>query len=192
MSTKEEIIQGCKKYNAHYQKALYTQYAPAMMSLCLRYSSSRDEAKDFLQEGFIKIFDKIGQYKEEGSFEGWMKRIFVNTAIDYIRKNNNKSFIGIESLPEANSVEEQEYNEYDHSKEISYSHEELLTAINSIGDDFKIVFNMFIIENYSHKEIAEILSIKEETSRSRLIRAKHKIKEFLLSTKNTKPSFAKK
>ncbi len=193
MSNQEEIIKGCKAYNAHYQKALYTQYAPAMMSLCVRYSSSRDEAKDLLQEGFIKIYDKIGQYKEEGSFEGWMKRIFVNTAIDYIRKNKNKYFIGIESLPEDNSIHEQEYNEPENStEEVSYSHEELVAAINAIGDDFKIVFNMFIIENYSHKEIADFLSIKEETSRSRLIRAKHKIKEFLLATKNAKPSFAKK
>lgn len=191
MSRQEEIINGCKKYNVHYQKALYTLYAPAMLSLCLRYSSNKEEAKDLLQEGFIKIYDKITSYKNEGSFEGWMKRIMVNTAIDQIRKNKKNSFVNIDSIPESTHLEGEEENQLDEIKN-DYTYEELVGAINSLNDEFKIVFNMFVIENYSHREIAELLSIKEETSRSRLIRAKSKIKGFLLKTKQGDPSYVKK
>lgn len=193
MTVQEEIIKGCKEYNSHYQRALYLRYSSLMMAVCVRYTSNREDAKDILQEGFIKVFDKIRSYKNEGSFEGWMTRIFINTAIDQIRKSRKTTFTDIEQISLSdNLIAEESYIPSLEDNPRDYSYEELMEAINSLSEEFRIVFNMAIIENYSHREIAELLMIKEETSRTRLIRAKNKVKMFLLGKEKNKFSVVRK
>jgi len=146
-----------------------------MYGVCLRYCNSRDDAQDILHEGFLKIFEKIQQFEFRGSFEGWIRRIMVNTALEKFR-NQNK-FVNIKD----NSVED-----YDRSEDCDPAEDltakELMEMIEKLSPQYRVVFNMFAIEGYSHKEIAELLGITEGTSKSNLSRARailqEKIKEY--------------
>ncbi len=162
-----------------------------MYGICIRYTSDPDEAKDIMQEGFIKIFSHIRQYKAKGSFEGWMKRIMVNTAITHYHKNKKGNVVGrIEEIDESGILHEQSQTEEMeegidkadiNSSKIDYrivSHaqlsvNELLKALHVLPEAFKMVFNLHCIEGYKHKEIAGMLKIDEKTSRTRLLRARN-------------------
>ena len=161
-----QLIEGCKQHNPKAQKALYDTYARKMMSVCLRYGSNRETAEDLLQEGFIKVFSAIG------SFEGWMRRIFVNTALEYLRKND--------ILKESVEIDNTEVlQEVDYSAIERISADELMELIAELPPGFRTVFNMFVIEGYSHKEIGDALGITESTSRSQLTRAKRLLQKKL-------------
>ena len=144
---------------------LYRQYSAKMWAICLRYAHDHDEAKDILQDGFMKIFEKISQYEGRGYFEGWMRKIIVNTALAIYRK---KHFLNIESnlIPEKS-------DEISGQIESKLSADELLEIINELSPQYKIVFNLYAIEGYSHKEISEMLGISEGTSKSNLSRARY-------------------
>jgi len=165
-------------------------YAPRMKGLCLRYVGDSEIAKDILQDGFIKVFSNIKQFKGIGSFDGWIKRIFVNTAISYIRKHEKKNKqVSFEDLDESKFLD----TEIHHSdKQVDLKNEninlvisadlselELLSALQKIPEKFRSVFNLFCIENIKHEEIAEILDIDIATSRTRLLRARSMIKQEL-------------
>lgn len=180
MLKEADIIKGCKEYNSVAQNALYKTYAPKMKALCVRYSSNEEEAKDLMQEGFIKVFSHIRSYNGKGSFEGWIKRIMINTAISHYKKNKNK--FASEDISTLNSKEiagEQEEEVEEIYSE--YTSEDLMKALNSLPEQYKLVFNLFCIENHSHADIAQLLSLDEKTSRTRLFRAKKLLKDYLVN-----------
>lgn len=148
---------------------MYEMYAGRLFALCLRYTNNEDEAKDILQEGFIKIFDKLQQYKNKGSLEGWMRKIIVNTALEKIRRENR--FV----LVEDDTMIENEQYKYEHVLE-ELGAKELLEMIQELSVQYRMVFNLYAIEGYSHKEISKKLNISEGTSKSNLSRARELLK----------------
>ena len=160
------IINSCIEGNRRDQELLYRRYAPKLYAVCLQYSSDNDEAKDILQEGFIKIFDNLHTYKYEGVFEGWMRRIVVNTALEKFKSRNVLHKVeDIDKLMEM----ETEPNVEDCSE---LDAELLLNFIRELPPKYRMVFNLFAIEGYSHKEISKMIKISEGTSKSNLARAR--------------------
>jgi RNA polymerase sigma-70 factor, ECF subfamily len=186
MSKEAKLIEECRDYKKSAQKKLYEMYAPAMRSVCRRYTTNFDEAEDILQEGFLKVFSKIRQYKAEGAFCSWVKRIFVNTAISHYRKKSNRiNFISIEPATLAIHDLENETDEDD----ILYadlSIEEITEAITLLPEALSIVVNLFLIEDYSHKEISDLLGITVENSKIRLLRGKLQLQKILLEVAASK------
>lgn len=168
--TEEQIIVGCKSQKRDAQKALYETHARTMYGICLRYSVDEHAAKDLLQDGFIKVFAKISSYESRGSFEGWLKRIFVNLALEKIRKNKTTNFNNAEDIE--NVAEEELQDPFEDKETEEISADELLAMVQKLPEGYATVFNLYAIENYSHKEIAEMLGISEGTSRSQYLRAR--------------------
>ncbi len=165
----EEIIKGCINENKKCQRELFGLLGGKMLFVCKRYARYPEEAKDILQEGFIKVFDNITKFRGEGSFEGWVRRIMINTALKYYRKSCfQKEISGLESYQEGSE-------EPDIYKQLG--ERELLELINQLPDGYKIVFNLYVIEGYSHKEIAETLAISAGTSRSQLVKARRMLQK---------------
>ncbi len=171
-----DIIKGCLKNKKKAQLALYNKYAPVLRGICFRYSYYKHDAEDILQEGFIKILSNIMRFEEKGSFEGWLKRIMVNTAITYYRRNiKNKFSYTIDEYEEKISVDDIEKDtltEKDIIEEANLSKDELINIINDLPEGYKFVFNLYVLENYNHKEISETLNININTSKSQLSRAR--------------------
>jgi RNA polymerase sigma-70 factor, ECF subfamily len=171
--TETEIIKGCKQNSAPHQRMLYTRHAPMLKSVCLRYIKDRDEAKDVLQDSFIKIFNSIGKYKGEGSIEGWLKRIVINVSLDYLKKNQRIQFEQKVDWEIHEKMEDEDaLSNADVLLNAGFTTDDLLEVLHSIHTEFASVFNLFYIDGLSHKEIAEVLKIAEDTSRTRLYRAK--------------------
>ena len=159
-----DLMEGCKAGNRKMQELLYKQTASKMLAVCMRYARDRMEAEDVLQQGYIKIFQKIGTYQGDGSFEGWIRRIMVNSAIESYRKNlRTLNVVPIED------AYEQPSQGFDFSR---LGMQDLLGLIQKLSDGYRMVFNMYIIEGYSHKEIADTLGISEGASKSQLSRAR--------------------
>lgn len=169
----DDLLAACKRGERKAQEALYRGMAAQMYQVCLRYTSNDVEAEDVLQNGFVKVFQSVAQFRGEGSFEGWIRRIMVNTAIEGYRKQIRKQqTITIEEV-------------FDHEQQTfdmeSLEVKDLLTLIQQLPDGYRAVFNMYAIEGYSHKEIAEALQISEGASKSQLSRARSWLKDKLLS-----------
>jgi len=169
-----KLIESCKDGDRKAQKAIYDLLAPKMFSVCLRYCGDRQSAEDMLQDGFVSMFSKMDSYKGAGSFEGWARKIFVNTCLMYLRKND--------VLKQSDDIEEARKLTSDvptQMEDIGYK--ELMKMVMELPPGFRTVFNMYAIEGYSHKEIADELGITETTSRTQLSRARtwlqNKIKE---------------
>lgn len=169
--SENEIIAGCRQGKAWAQKALYERVGGRMLSVCYRYISDRDEAEHVMIGGMVKVFDKIDQYTGEGHFEGWIRRIMVNESLMYIRKNKNMSVeVEIEQTHETTvSVQSEDQLET----------EDLMAMIEKLPVGYRTVFNLYAIEGYSHAEIAEQLSINENTSKSQLSRARKLLQQQL-------------
>ncbi len=167
--SEDEIIEGCIRNDVHCQRMLYERFAPKMMGVSLRYCNSKMEAEDVLQDAFIKIFDKISTFQKRGSFEGWIRKIVVFTAL----KSNDKRVKKFEP-GDLESTQEQAFD----AKAISNMEtKNLLAILTKLPEGYRTVFNMYAIEGYSHKEIGEMLNISEVTSRTQYSRAKqHLIK----------------
>lgn len=163
--SEEELRALCIKGDGDAQNELYRRYAPKLWGVCLRFAKNQMSAEDILQEGFIRIFTYLDRFENKGSFEGWMRRTMVNTAINYYKKN-------------LSSAKEAEYHEYMGGKSnnadaiSSLSHQELLSLIQKLPNGYRTIFNLYIIEGYSHRDIAERLNISENTSKSQLSRAR--------------------
>lgn len=168
------MIEGAKRGDRRSQKAIFDLLSSKMFAVCLRYMGDRDAAEDILQDGFVTLFSKLDSYSGAGSFEGWARRIFVNTALMSLRKKD--ALKNTEDLDVAWNVASN-----DPSPIQKIGNDDLLKMVASLPPGFRAVFNMYIIEGYSHKEIAEALGISETTSRSQLQRARmlmqSKIKE---------------
>ena len=171
LMTDEELIHGCIKGKESYQYEVYRRFSPKMFGVCLRYCASREEAEDVLQDGFIKVFRKIDTFRFSGSFEGWIRKIMVNTAI----RNKYTHF----RSHETNTLEGVEHPVTDEKITSDLSVADLMKLVNELPQGYKIVFNMFAIEGYSHKEIAETLNIQEATSRSQYLRARQFLRDKL-------------
>lgn len=161
----KQLIEGCRNGKRLAQKDLYETYSRRMMGVCLRYVSDRETARDILQDGFVKVFTGIESFSGVGSFEGWMRKIFVNCALEHLRKSD--------VLRESTDLDNTAELVHPDSNVISeLSAAELMKLIQELPVGFRAVFNMFAIEGYSHKEISELLNITESTSRSQYTRAK--------------------
>lgn len=160
-----EIIVACQKGESWAQKIVYERYAPVLMSICYRYVPQREIATDILHDSFIKIFTKIESYLALGSFEGWMKRIVVTTALEYLRENKIHLMLRLDDIA---------YETEDENTTVleKLSADELMKCISFMPDGYRTVFNLYAIEGYSHAEIAHLLHISENTSRSQFMRAK--------------------
>jgi RNA polymerase sigma-70 factor (ECF subfamily) len=175
MSNQQELVAGCKRKESWARRKLYELYSPAMLGICVRYVNERETARDILQEGFIKVFTKIDSYSGSGSFDAWMRKVFVTTALEYLR--SIKSFKLNISLDNYNETYEPT-EEVDASVVNKLSADEILQCINGLPTGFRTIFNLYVIEGYSHAEIAKMLNIKESSSRSQFARARQ-----LLQTK---------
>jgi RNA polymerase sigma-70 factor (ECF subfamily) len=162
----KNIISGCLKGNRKDQEILYRRHAAKLYAVCLQYSGNDEEARDILQEGFIKIFENLCHYKHEGSFEGWIRKIMVNTALEKYRSKHNLYRVDdIETIPEPDA-------EPDNEDYAGLEAGDLLEIIRELPPKYRMVFNLFAIEGYSHKEISQMVNISEGTSKSNLARAR--------------------
>lgn len=159
-----DLISGCKEGDRRMQEELYRRFSPRMYAVCLRYASNAEEAEDILQEGFIKIFKKLDSFRGEGSFEGWIRRIFVNTAIEHFRR---KRYLQPVTEKEENTIEGKSLSALD-----GLAEKDILALVRQLSPGYRTVFNMYVVEGYTHKEIGDMLGISEGTSKSQLSRAK--------------------
>lgn len=169
-ATEKELIQDCIKGDRKSQKKLFCVHASKMMAVCLRYAKNKSEAEDILQEAFIKVFTNLDAYKFEGSFEGWIRRIMINTALKYnVSKASSWNFVSVDDVNDCENFEPGIIS--------SLSEDEMIHFITKLPTGYKNVFNLFVIEGYSHKEISEMLNIEESTSRSQLVKARKMLQE---------------
>lgn len=167
MTDLNELIEACKRNKRAAQDELYKRYSSMVFGVCLRYTNCRHDAEDVMQEGWVKIFKSIDSFSMEYSFEGWIRRIMINTAITHYRKNLKHAY--------QDDITEMAYTRDDHQEAFlhaEFNREELLKAINALPDGYRVVFNMYVVEGYKHKEIADMLEIDINTSKSQLSRAK--------------------
>jgi RNA polymerase sigma factor (sigma-70 family) len=164
----EHLVAGCKQGDRKSQEALYKQLSAKMMGVCMRYATNRTDAEDILQMGFVKMFQKMDEFKNTGSFEGWVRRIMVNTAIELYRKNvrllNTVELDGVIEVDDVNALNQ-------------LAVKDLMHLVQNLPDGYRMVFNLYAIEGYSHKEIAEQLGISEGGSKSQLSRARIYLQE---------------
>jgi RNA polymerase sigma factor (sigma-70 family) len=170
-----DLIKGSLSGDRRMQERLYERYAPKMYSVCLRYASNSDDAQDLLQEGFIKVFKNLDKFWHEGSFEGWVRRVFVNTCIEHFRR---KVYVNSITENEEKTIEDASVSVLD-----TLAERDIIQLIRELSPGYRTVFNLYVIEGYSHKEIGELLGISEGTSKSQLARAKvllqKKVQDFL-------------
>lgn len=171
----QELIRDCKKKNASAQSQLYKLYASRLFSICLKYSKNYVEAEDNLQDAFVTVFNKIEQYKNKGSFEGWIKRIAINTALKRYRK------VQVYSLIDESAIEDVDIEIGNDEVDLDF----LLQIIQDLPDRYRLVFNLYVMDGFSHNEIGKMLEISNGTSKSNLARArmilKQKIKDYKAS-----------
>ena len=174
-----EIVEGCIANNRKCQEQLFKLFYGKMLSVCIRYIPDRDSAQEVLQEGFIKVFDKIGAFDHKGSLEGWVRRIVVNTAIDHIRKSKKDPFRTDQDddfkLGASDPMVEMEELQL-----LELKAELAMEAIHQLSPAYRTVFSLYVLEDYSHKEIAEKLGISEGTSKSNLAKAKMNLQRILI------------
>ncbi|MEX1002315.1 MAG: RNA polymerase sigma factor [Crocinitomicaceae bacterium] len=171
--TDEQLVKECVSGNSVAQKKFYDLFARKMMGVCLRYTNNHEEAQDVLQDAFIKIFNKLSDYESKGSLEGWVRRIMVNTALDAYRKaKKHQKNVDVNSVSYLLDSD-------DFILETIHA-EDLMKVIKAIPEGYRVVFNLFAIEGYSHKEIAERLGVTESTSKSQYSRAKKMLRKILI------------
>ena len=174
--TEELMLAGCLRNNAAAQEALYNRFSPRMLGVCYRFAKNREDAEDMLQEGFIKVFTQMHQYRNEGALEGWIRRIMVHTCINVLKKN--KKFSDSVDIIHATSLHVKE----DMIPSIMQA-KQVVECIRILPLGYRTVLNLYAIEGFSHKEIANLLDIEESTSRSQYTRAKAMLEEILIRKK---------
>jgi RNA polymerase sigma factor (sigma-70 family) len=170
--TIDSLLDGCKRGERKAQENLYKALCSRMMAVCMRYAKDSYEAEDILQMGFVKVFNKVTEFRNDGSFEGWIRRIMVNTAIESYRKN-----LRTLSLVDIEEVYDQPQSTFDMNQ---LETKDLLKLVQQLSSGYRLVFNMYVIEGYSHREIGETLGISEGASKSQLSRARAILKEKIL------------
>lgn len=169
--SEQQIREGCSKGDRKFQQMLYDLFASKMFAVCMRYANEYNSAQDLLQEGFVKVFRNIDKFRGEGSFEGWVRRIFVNTAIEHYRKQVNLyAIVDISTKP---------YENYEVNALETLKEQDIVKMIQSLSDGYRTVFNLYVVEGYSHKEIGDMLGITEGTSKSQLARARYLLQKMI-------------
>lgn len=172
--TEDELIRGCLRDDNSCQKEIFHRFAGRMLGVCNRYARNSADAEDILQDAFIKVFDKIYQFKFEGSFEGWIRRIVVNTALKkYSLRRYEKEVVGYE-------INDRNESSMEPSAYAHLTEKELLDLINGLPDGYRLIFNLYVIEGYQHDEIADMLGIQSGTSRSQLVKARNMLQKQIL------------
>ena len=172
MISEQDLVKGCQRGKAKYQRLLYERYAPKMLGICMRYFHSKEEAQDALQDGFVKIYSKIKGFKGDGSFEGWIRRIMVNTSLNLYRSNLKRMY--------HSDVDDEKVQIADSSVDYDqFNVQDIMKLIQDLPDGYRIIFNMFEIDGYSHKEIANSLQISVNTSKSQLLKARAHLRKEL-------------
>jgi len=179
----EQIVKDCIAGKRQAQRMLFDTFAPSMLGVCIRYCHDRDEAEDILQEAFIKVFQNIHSFRGEGSLAGWIKRVIVNHAINYINKRNK--IARHEKLDEIRETEIMDLNDAIEFPD-EYNPALLLKLIQELPEGYRTVFNMHIFEDYGHKEIAELLGISENTSKTQLFKARRWLKNKIEESRQKK------
>jgi RNA polymerase sigma factor (sigma-70 family) len=174
----DRLIQDCIKGDRKSQQFLYKTYYGKMLVVCYRYAGTKEEAKDVLHDGFIKVFQKLKSFKNEGSFEGWIRRIMVNNAIDHIRKK--KELLTFEGDSSLELLKNKLSDDNDDEMFVKAQAEILIRLIQKLSPAYRTVFNLFVIEDHSHKDIAEELGISVGTSKSNLAKAKQRLRDLYL------------
>lgn len=174
--TEEAIIKGCLNNEPAAQQELYQRYSPKMLAVCYRFAKNREDAEDMLQEGFIRVFSQIHQFRAQGAFEGWVRRIIVHTCINVLKKN--KKFNESVDIIHATNIQVRE-----ESVPSIIQAKQIVECIRMLPIGYRTVLNLFALEGYSHKEIADMLDIEESTSRSQYTRAKAMLQEILVRKK---------
>lgn len=169
--SEKEFIEACVRNERWAQKRLYEEHYSQMMGVCLRYARNEHDALDILQEGFIKVFRNIAKYQPGTTLAAWIRRIMVNTAIDYYRKNIRRRTEDLDTAYELKSTDADAISQY--------SEKEILEAVQQLTPAYRVVFNLYVIEGYSHKEIAELMDITESTSRSNLVKSRMKLRAII-------------
>lgn len=170
--TEKQLIERCAKHDREAQQLLYETYAPKMFGICYRYVTDREAAQDVMHDAFITVFTKIGGFRHEGSFEGWMRRVFVTTSLGYLRKRNNFiDSVQADAVPELTNGEASALEKME-AKELN-------KKISSLPIGYRTVINLYAVEGYSHKEIGEMLNISESTSRSQYLRGKAQLMKLI-------------
>lgn len=165
-----QLIIACKKHDKIAQRELYETYAPKMLGICLRYCPNNEVARDILHDGFVQVFTQISSFRSEGSFEGWLKRIFVNLALQHYRKQKLKSDLIEDTLPADEDIPLP--NEFSKYADIDVTEDKLLSLIRELPDGYRTIFNLFVFEELSHRQIGDMLGISEASSRSQYARAR--------------------
>lgn len=185
MLSEKDILKACQKNPSEGQRLLYTKYAPLLKGISLRYVKDRDEAADVLQDAFVKIFKKLGSFQNEGSLEGWLKRIVVNTALDHLQRKKTKAEVAFSQdeaqHEQASSSDQDEENIVSMMMDCGFNKKMLIDMLHALPQNYATVFNMFFIDEIPHKEIAELLKTTESNSRKLAFRAKEQVKTLLLN-----------
>jgi RNA polymerase sigma-70 factor (ECF subfamily) len=171
--TDEQLVKLCLENNRMAQQELFEKYSRKMMSLCIRYAGNEDDAKDILQEGFIKVFTRLQDYSGSGSLSGWVKAIMVNSALNFIKKSVY--------LTEMVEMKEELAVSSNGLSESRLGEQELMAMIRTLPDGFRVIFNLFAIEGYSHKEIAHMMGITENTSKTQYLRERARLQKMIVS-----------
>ena len=175
--TESDLIRGCIEGDRRMQELLYQHFSPKMYAVCLRYAGNSEDAQDILQDGFVKVFRNLERYRGDGSFEGWVRRIFVNTAIEHYRKQLN-----LHQIPD---IEDKLIEDKDLSALDNLALKDLVKLIQELSPGYRTVFNLYAVEGYTHKEIAELLGISEGTSKAQLARAKAILQNLITGRKKS-------
>ncbi len=180
--SESDLIKGCIAGDRRMQEELYRRFASKMYAVCLRYANNADDAQDLLQEGFIKVYRNLHRFRAEGSFEGWIRRVFVNTSIEHFRKKSTK-------MSMVTDKEESNIEDADITALQRLAEKDIINIIQELSPGYRTVFNLYVVEGYSHKEIGDLLGISEGTSKSQLARAKgvlqKKIAQYLSDTQKS-------
>lgn len=179
----EDLIQGCLNGDRRAQQQVYKMYYGKMKAVCLRYTKDADEALDVLQEGFIRVFQNLERYTGSGSFEGWVRRIMVNLAIDHFRSNKHQ-FVVLDDAVGAESWDDEEDDGQDDPYD--FKPHQIIEAMQKLTPAYRTVFNLYVFENYTHQDIADALGISVGTSKSNYAKARRNMKKLLLTSLNTR------
>jgi len=180
--SESDLIKGCIAGDKRMQEELYNRFAPKMYAVCLRYANNSNDAQDLLQEGFIKVYRNLHRFRAEGSFEGWIRRVFINSSIEHFRKKSAQ--LSTVSDKEENTIEDSDISALD-----SLAEKDIIRLVQELSPGYRTVFNLYVVEGYSHREIGELLGISEGTSKSQLARAKailqKKVTQYLSDTQKS-------
>ena len=175
--TEKDLVQACLRQDGKAQTQLYKKYSPVMFAICLRYSANPDNAKDMLQEAFIRVFDRLDKFRFEGSFEGWLKRVAVTTCLDFNKK--------LKIEPYSEEIDNFTHLGAEAGVLSQMGANDLINLLQKLPVGYRTVFNLFAIEGYGHAEIAQMLEINENTSKTQLFKARKMLQAFVLNSDNS-------